>query len=397
MARQSKNLGLNVRDTWAWHFIQNERRHESGDQPWTDEAIASLMRAEFPKAAGQESWDRVGMFRSQYNQAKHSFDGLPEAGTFPGRPISFAYDESGNPSVRKPRKASQKPAATELDLDAIRAIIRQEMQDARPTITIAFADGRKTRVPDGLTHRVLPDVLERIAAGIPVLLVGPSGSGKTHLAKQVAEALGRTFSCNSMSEGVSESSLLGRMLPEADGTWGYQPSPFVTAFRTGGVHLLDEIDAADPNLLVTINSAVANGILSLPFSDQPPIERHKDSVIIAAANTFGNGANRQYVGRNQLDAATVNRFTMGTVVMDYDRDLERALALAIVNEERAERLLEWSWKIREAIDRNRLTRILSTRNIEDAARLMRVGKTMAHIHEIFYQGWTMDEREKVSI
>ena len=34
--------------------------------------------------------------------------------------------------------------------------------------------------------------------------------------------------------------------------------------------MLDEVDAADPNLMVVINAAIANGRLSIPFADLPP-------------------------------------------------------------------------------------------------------------------------------
>lgn len=392
MAKRS-TLGLNVRDTWAWHFIENERRAERGENPWTDAEIAERMHAVF-EGSTPDSWNRVGMFRSQYNNAKHSFDGLPKAGT-PGRPFSFSYDANGNRSKRKARKSGSKAEAPELDLDELRAMIRAEMANSRPVITITMPDKRKVKVTEEHTHKCLPDVLERVAAGVPVLLVGPSGSGKTHLARQIATSLKLPFSFNSMSEGVSEASLLGRMLPQEDGTWAYQESPFVKAYRDGGVHLLDEIDAADPNLMVTVNAAIANGVLSLPFSGMPPIERHRDCVLIAAANTFGNGASRQYVGRNQLDAATVNRFTMGTVEMDYDQELERALAIATLTLDRADRLLTWAWAVREAISRNKLSRILSTRNIEDAARLMKVGKSLNDVAAIYTQGWSPDEKAKL--
>ena len=149
------------------------------------------------------------------------------------------------------------------------------------------------------------------------------------MAKQVAEALGRTFSFNSMSQGVTESSLLGRVLPDENGSWNYKPSPYATAYENGGVHLLDEIDAADANLMVNINASITNGYLSVPFADDKLIKRHADTVIIAAANTFGNGPDRQYAGRNQLCASTTQRFKMGTVVVDYDKQLEEKITKSI--------------------------------------------------------------------
>jgi len=61
----------------------------------------------------------------------------------------------------------------------------------------------------------------------------------------------------------------------------------------------------------------------MDFPDKK-VERHKDFYCIAAANTYGSGADREYIGRNQLDAASLDRF----VFFDWniDEDLERELA-----------------------------------------------------------------------
>jgi dynein-related subfamily AAA family protein len=249
----------------------------------------------------------------------------------------------------------------------------------------------------GVVHKSFAAVMRKVQAGVPIMLVGPAGSGKTYLAAQVAKALKRPFTFNSMSEGVSESSLLGRTLPDEKGNWCYKPAPFVVSYRDGGVHLLDEIDAADPNLLVQVNAAIANGLLSIPFADHAePIRRHKNSIILAAANTFGLGANRQYVGRNQLDAATLNRFTMGTVEIDYDTDLERKVASTRLGERATSELLTWAWKVRAGIANNGLRRIMSTRNIEDCSKLMAIGDTLADIRKTYLAGWTPDEIARVA-
>ena len=80
----------------------------------------------------------------------------------------------------------------------------------------------------------------------------------------------------------------------------------------GGVFLFDEIDAADANVLLVVNSALANGRMSVPSRhDQPVAKKHSEFVCIAAANTFGRGADRVYVGRNELDEATLDRFRIG--------------------------------------------------------------------------------------
>lgn len=92
---------------------------------------------------------------------------------------------------------------------------------------------------------------------------------------------------------------------------------FREAYENGGVFLLDEVDASDPDALTASNSALSNGMAAFPDA---LVRKHEDFVAIAAGNTFGSGADRQYVGRNQLDAATLDRFTVFEV--DYDEMLE---------------------------------------------------------------------------
>jgi len=77
------------------------------------------------------------------------------------------------------------------------------------------------------------------------------------------------------------------------------------------------MDAGNANVLTAINQALANEYCAFPDG---MVEKHKDFIIIASANTYGTGANREYVGRNQLDAATLNRFVV--IDWDYDEDIE---------------------------------------------------------------------------
>jgi MoxR-like ATPase len=89
----------------------------------------------------------------------------------------------------------------------------------------------------------------------------------------------------------------------------------------GGVFLFDEIDASSAQALLAFNAIAANDLAAFPCGT---VKRHADFVIIAAANTWGSGADAQYVGRAQLDAATLDRFAF--ISMDYDERLELAIS-----------------------------------------------------------------------
>ena len=185
-----------------------------------------------------------------------------------------------------------------------------ELEANKPTvIEVRQANGTAVQIT-GAVHEAFEEVLQLAAARKHIFLPGPAGCGKSHMAKQVADALGLPFGFISCSAGMSESQLLGRRVPNGDhGQFVYEATDFVRCYENGGVFLFDELDAADSNVLLVVNSALANGHMALPNRTENPVaKRHPDFVCIAAANTFGRGADRQYVGRNELDESTLDRF-----------------------------------------------------------------------------------------
>lgn len=281
-----------------------------------------------------------------------------------------------------------------VDTESVRQMVLDEVKralDKSPVVTIEVKrpDGSAVKV-EGHTRAEFQDVLTSAIAGLNILLVGPAGCGKTHLAHQVADALGRGFASISCTAGMSESALTGWMLPGEGGSFDYTPSDFVRMYEEGGVFLFDEIDAADPNTLLFVNQALANGSFYLPQrKGKTKVERHPDFVCIAAANTFGTGANMVYAGRERLDESTLDRFRAGTVLLDYDQKFERAS----VDPE----VLAWGWSVRKNISKARLSRVMSTRFLLDATKLVKAGRSLAQIKETYFIGWKADERTKVEV
>ncbi len=154
--------------------------------------------------------------------------------------------------------------------------------------------------------------------------------------------------------------------------------------------LCDEVDAADPNVLLSINAAISNGILALPNRVEKPVAKmHKDFVYMAAGNTFGHGADRLYVGRNELDAATLDRFKAGTVPMDYD---ERLDALVCPDDEVRNYLL----RIRKASSKAGLRRLVSTRFLKSCYKMVNAGLwDLERVKKALFADWTEDEKRKV--
>lgn len=265
------------------------------------------------------------------------------------------------------------------------------------TIEIRDLQQQEIRKIEGRPHAMLEEALQIATARSPftnerlnLLLVGPAGCGKSHLAKQLAHAMGLRFGFISCTAGMSEGQLLGRLLPMGEnGQFAYSRSEFVDFYENGGLFLLDEVDAADPNTLLILNAALANGHMAVPNRpDRPIATRHPDFVCVAAANTYGTGADRQYVGRSQLDEAFLDRFRAGQLSMDYDTQLETMLCPDAL-------LCDRLHAYRNNLYKSKVRRVISSRFVSNAYTLFANGVSDEKIDEKLFAGWGKDEVEKV--
>jgi len=220
------------------------------------------------------------------------------------------------------------------------AVVLEEIKSAR---MIRVKSGRGVYKAEGLSHEMTESVLKYIGARVPLLLVGPAGSGKTHIAIQCAKLLGLDSYSISVNEQTSKSDFLGYV----DANSNLVKTNFRRAYEDGGVFIIDEIDAGNPNILTVVNSALSNDMC--PFPDGM-VNRHANFVCVCTANTFGEGESIQYIGRNILDSATRDRFA--TLYIDYSVTIEGIL---IPN---FNRLLR---ELREHFKKNNINIVVSTR------------------------------------
>ena len=172
--------------------------------------------------------------------------------------------------------------------------------------------------PKKETKEVLHEKFDMILSATldkePLYFFGPAGTGKSYLAKQIANALNvEYYYTNNVTDEVQIKGFI-------DANGRYHETEFYKAFVNGGVFLLDELDASIPETLTMLNEALANGYFPFPTGK---VNAHPDFHCLAAGNTFGTGADNEYTGRYQLDAATLNRF--GVVRVDYDTRIENTM------------------------------------------------------------------------
>ena len=231
-------------------------------------------------------------------------------------------------------------------------IIEEAMEEA--IATVAERDFSR--------HVIVDELATWLGEAVHVFLVGPAGSGKTSAARAAAEDLELPYYEKSMGPQTSEWNLVGFVNPT---NGQYIPGCLREPFENGGVLLLDEMDAANPGVLTTLNAALANGHYTFP--DGVEVERHPDFRCVAAGNTFGGGADRVYVGRNQLDGASLDRFA--NVPMDYDEDAEFHWAGLDQRD-----WVSYVQRLRHAAENASMRVIISPRASIAGAKLLRAGK-----------------------
>lgn len=322
---------------------------------------------------------------------------------------------ASEPKVEDTPMSNPAPTVNPSDLDVLRRLLGGGMDEAkvldlirqhagRPAhVTIDLRSTSRTFEGEAMMHHKFPLLAAAVAAGVNVMLVGPAGSGKTTAAAKVAEALGLPFygtgAINSEYKLTGFIDAQGRIVSTA----------FRKAFEFGGVFLFDEYDGSLPGATLPFNAALANDWMDFPDGC---VKRHPDFRVIAGANTFGTGADRQYVGRNQLDAASLDRFAM--LDWPYDEALESAIlgapapqnapvpaSISPVPGEEAHglaiRFLDRTRKVRKAVDELKVRHVVSPRAAQAGAKLLAAGWKWNDVEDaVIWKGLDKDTRSKVA-
>ena len=234
--------------------------------------------------------------------------------------------------------------------------LKDKIQRIRNYKTISINIQNGEHIKDlGKQHFQFEKLSKYVQTKNNIFLVGSAGSGKTTAARNIAKALNIKFYFTGAIN--SEYKLTGFI----DAQGRIVNTEFRKAYEHGGLFLFDEIDASFPQAILAFNAALANDFMDFPDKKVP---KHKNFYCIAAANTFGTGADRQYVGRNQLDAATLDRFI--TFNWEIDETLEHELAN---NHE----WVNYVQKARKAASKIGERHIISPRASMQGADLLRIG------------------------
>lgn len=223
--------------------------------------------------------------------------------------------------------------------------------------------------PEEQLHKIIEAGMRNI------WMVGPAGCGKSTMARNVAKELGFPYLCISCGIGTSATEFVGYKYPNREST------KFAEYYAKPSIILIDEMTALDPAVGQVLNAALANGEIETTTG---LVCRHPECIIIATSNTFGNGASRQYVANNQLDASTIDRFTGGIIEVDYSIDYESQYDTDVVS---------YVWKLREVIKECNLRRVASTRMIQSGHMMKKA--YFKNWKDMLITNWTPSEKDMV--
>lgn len=229
---------------------------------------------------------------------------------------------------------------------------------------------KSAKDPKKLYHYTFDRILNQILMNKPVMLVGPSGSGKSYTAKQLANLLGiRLYNFGFVADEITT------IKGYTDYQGNFVETPFYEIYKNGGLCFFDEVDNSESKALMELNKIIgSNGYEPYLFPNGEIVTPHPNFRIIAAGNTWGDGADALYSTREKLDAATMNRFA--SISYGYDKKIEKAILKDYLY------MYEFTTTFRDYIENRKFDDVISTRDMEDIKQYLDNDISMEEILDI---------------
>jgi len=272
------------------------------------------------------------------------------------------------------------PQAATIDKAQVLRIVNEVISKQEPKIIEVRSEKGNVKI-EGFVHNQFESILNVANERLHIWLTGTAGAGKTQVCEQVSKALNLPFYSLSVCAQTTESKLLGYN----DANGNFVSTIFFEAYKNGGIFLLDEIDNGNANVLSVLNAALANGLCCFASG---MVQKHKDFICIAAANTIGTGGNIQYVGRNRIDAATLDRFIM------IDFKIDEVLEMNISPNKEFTKIVQ---KLREKASKKGMSIIISPRASINGGKLVNANfSTDEALNMVIFNKLSQQEKEALN-
>ncbi len=204
-----------------------------------------------------------------------------------------------------------------------------------------------------------------------LLITGDTATGKSSLIEQVSARLGwPLFDVASNGSMEVEDLMYSRSLIDGNVVW--EEGPAVQAMKVGGILLLDEGNALDPNQLVGLHKLLDHrGFVG---KDGNRVMPHPNFRIAMIGNAINGGNASSYAGINRhMNIATKSRFSV-CLEVDYLKPKQEIAMLAgmfpSVEEHTVKLLVEFANGTRNSFRAGNLPEPISTRTMVDILRFV---------------------------
>jgi len=197
----------------------------------------------------------------------------------------------------------------------------------------------------------------------PIFITGLSGNGKTLMVEQVCAKLKRECYRVNITRQTDEDDLLGgfRLI---NGNTVWQDGPVVSAMKSGGVLLLDEVDLASANIMCLQPVLEGKGVFLKKISQW--ITPAAGFTVFATANTKGKGSDDgRFVGTGVMNEAFLDRFPI-TMEQPYaTKAIEKKILVkaGCDDVDFADHLTKWAEIIRKTFAEGGIDEVVSTRRL----------------------------------
>lgn len=290
----------------------------------------------------------LSSYNIHWNEAKNTI--LNEIATMGDKYLGLIQKKlDANPGIKKQLLAE------------VSAPTLEYFDESKP-FTKRFESAKNNKEIDTLYHYAFDSILKSLLMNKSPYLVGPGGIGKTTIVEQLAKLLGlKLYNVGFVADEFT--AIKGFM----DAQGNFVKPPFYNAFKYGGLFFLDEIDNSESKALIELNKFVSNnGYKPYLFPNDELVTPHPNFRLIAAGNTWGDGADLSYSTRENLDASTLRRFEQ--IKCNYDEELERTMFDC-----NDEEMFEFCIAFRSALTEREGTDEFATGDLYDINRYLKSG------------------------
>ncbi|MEM2759314.1 MAG: MoxR family ATPase [Nitrososphaerales archaeon] len=230
-----------------------------------------------------------------------------------------------------------------------------------------------------------------------VLIIGPKGTGKTTLVRKFADMIDRELFSINLSLRTRESHLVGTKTLES-GNVDFVEGVLVKSMRNGGLLYLDELNAAEPDVLLRLDEALDDRRqIVLKEAEGQVVHAHKDWFVVGTINPL------THAGTKELPQQLTSRFPV-RIKLDYppdDIELEIVKTHVLIDgkEDHVRRAIRLANSLREAATVEELYYSPSIRETIAFAKLLNDSTKAKDIAKLVfanvYTQWGESEYRKV--